>query len=475
MATTAKALYIDSNGVYRPFNSDDTLQTGSIQLTDPALSVADGVLSTDATGLVSSALLVNANIDPSAAIEGSKIVPNFGTQSITGNGANITDLDADAINAGTLADARLSANVALYDAAAPVFTNKVGVGAVTDSDTGKAATVQYVLNKVNAAIAGLDYKQAAQYVVENATGFTLAQILTAINGTTGVFAADDRILVNWPAGDIDTGIYVLSGSDSTWTWARSADMAVGSDASGDYVFCYTGFNPSTGGTGPAEAALVCQQLKGSLVGTAALSFALYGQGISYNFTAPLTEAGGDVSLSIASTLEVDGSQALAVKGLPSLFEIDGSAVSATVDAAALDTLTAGAYIPAADADTLHFHKTVDVILGNTGGALDSGKACWFDGATVSYASKSDGKVIGIINNDNNDGNVFVSVAGNIGISAPSGSPAGGESLYVGISGVLTTYAGLSSGDFATKVGRYTGDGSSTHSIAIAIQEFGVKP
>jgi hypothetical protein len=471
---TAKALYIDSNGVYRPFNPGDVLQTGAIQLTDAVVS--DGVLSTDASGNVSSALLVNANIDAAAAIEGSKIDPDFGSQSIYGNGANITDLDADNINAGTLADARLSANVALYDAAAPSFTNKLGVGSVTDADTTKAATVQYVLNKVNAAIAGLDYKQAAQFVVENATGFTLAQILTAINGTSSVFAAGDRVLVNWPAGDIDTGIYVLSGSDSTWTWARSADMAVGSDASGDYVYAYLGFNPSTGGTGPAEAALVCQQLKGSIVGTAALSFSLYGQGISYNFTAPLSESGGDVSLSIDSTtLELNGSQELAVGGVPAQFKIDGTAVSVTVDAASLDTLTAGAFIPAADADALHFHKTTDVVLGNTGPQLDSGKACWFDGATVSYASKADGKCIGVINNDNNDGNVFVSVAGNVGISAPSGSPSGGESLYVGISGVMTTYAGLSSGDFATKVGRYTGDGSSNHSIAIAIQEFGVKP
>ena len=80
-----KAIYLDSNGVYRPAGSGDTLDVGDIKLLNQ--TTADGVLSTNAQGVVSSAKLADANVAANAAIAGSKIDPDFGAQNIETTGS----------------------------------------------------------------------------------------------------------------------------------------------------------------------------------------------------------------------------------------------------------------------------------------------------------------------------------------------------------------------------------------------------
>jgi len=64
-----------------------------------------------------------------------------------------------------------------------------------------------------------------------------------------------------------------------------------------------------------------------------------------------------LSVLLDGTTLAKGASGLSVQGLPSLFEINGSAVSANVTAANLNTLTAGS---ASDADALHTHNNLVV-------------------------------------------------------------------------------------------------------------------
>ena len=54
-------------------------------MTKPNFSTA-GVLHNDTAGLFSSSLIVDANVSATAAIAGTKISPNFGTQNVTTSG-----------------------------------------------------------------------------------------------------------------------------------------------------------------------------------------------------------------------------------------------------------------------------------------------------------------------------------------------------------------------------------------------------
>ena len=85
-------------------------------------------------------------------------------------------------------------------------------------------------------------------------------------------------------------------------------------------------------------------------------------------------------------------------------------------------------------------------------------------------------MIGVVYNDTGS-NVNVATSGSIVITSPTGSPSAGDNLYINTSGDLCTYATLSSGDYVTKVGKYVGlaGPGNTPMIAIAIQEFGIKP
>jgi hypothetical protein len=345
------------------------------------------------------------------------------------------------------------------------------------TNTTHAATIGYVNAAAAAAINGLDYKQAAQFVVVNAGAKTLAQVLTAINTTTGIFAVGDRILVNWTTPNVSTGIYVLAGSNGSWTWTRSADMAVGSNATGDFVFCYTIFDPATATTSPGEAALVCQQLNGAaVVGTNALSFTTYGLGTSYS-----AGDGIDITTNIISakvdgtTTDFDGSQNITVLGVPAGFTIGGTGTnSSNVTANNLDTLTAGGAAPT----SLHVHAGNSAGFTNSGAALAVGKVATYNGTTTSLAAKSAGRVVGVVVADAGAGTTYIANAGYAVLAAaPTGTGGAGDNIYVGTAGAVVFYDGLSSGDYVTKVGEYLGPAgpSSAQYVAIAVQEFGIKP
>lgn len=74
--------------------------------------------------------------------------------------------------------------------------------------------------------------------------------------------------------------------------------------------------------------------------------------VTFDSDKGLAVGGGVAEVKIdAVTIDFDGSGNLAVTGLPALFEVGGSAVNSSVDAAALNTLTGGG-----DADSEHTHN-----------------------------------------------------------------------------------------------------------------------
>ena len=87
--TTVKPFYLDANGVYQPVSSDtangNKIAVAELQISK--LTTANGVLQNDANGNLSSALIDNDNIDANAAISGSKVAPNFGSQNIVTTGS----------------------------------------------------------------------------------------------------------------------------------------------------------------------------------------------------------------------------------------------------------------------------------------------------------------------------------------------------------------------------------------------------
>jgi len=445
--------------------------TGSIVNADVSASAAIAYSKLALTGSI-----VNADVATGAAIAYSKL--NLGSSIVNNDISGSAAIAYSKLNlAASITDSDIASgqNIAFYNAAAPAFTNKLGVGSVTDSDTTKAARVDYVIAKVNSAIAGLDYKQEAQVYFEVPSGSgitTIAGVKSLMDGTTGVFTTGTRALVNFQTADIESGIYDITGSDGSWTLTRSSDMATSSDAAGAYIFCAKEFDGSALAT--YNKALVCQNVKGSaVVGTNTLTFAIYGVGATYTFNAPISESLGTVSLDYDSTLSLNGSNELAVVGVPAGFEINGTATGSGVTAGNLDTLVAGV---ASNAGSLHMHQITTLPMPRAS-AITAGKTVTMSGGNAVTASKTDGKVIGVVASDNGVNSVYIASSGATPITSPTGSPSQGDNLYISSSGDLCTYASLSSGDYVTKVGKYLGTSgpAGAHMLSIAIQEFGIKP
>jgi len=182
---------------------------------------------------------------------------------------------------------------------------------------------------------------------------------TNIDGVTS-WSDGDRILLTAQTPASENGIWEVH----TGAWTRPADFDTGDGASGSLV-------PVDQGTTYGNTLWFCTTDEGSdVIDTDSLAFTQFSD-------IPLVEgdgidiSGGTISVDLAATnpcLEFDGSGPPAalqfqingttlektatgarVKGLPSLFEINGVAVSANVTAANLNELTGGG------STTLHSH------------------------------------------------------------------------------------------------------------------------
>ena len=345
------------------------------------------------------------------------------------------------------------------------------------TNTTHAATIGYVNAAASAAVNGLDYKNAANvyiFVTTSSGITTIAGVQGLMNTTTGVFTTGTRALVDFETPDIEAGLYNIAGTDGAWTLTRTADMATGSSAQGDYVFCYEEFNGST--LSALNTAYVCQQQKpNDVVGTNTLTFSAYGSPNVYTAGNGIDIASNVISAKVDGvTTDFDGSQNITVLGVPDQFTINTVATNNTVTASNLNTLTASGFGPT----TLHLHANNSAGFTNSGAALTVGKVATYNGATTSLAAKSAGRVLGIVVNDAGTGTTYIANAGYAVLAAaPTGTGSAGDNIYVSTAGAVCFYDGLSSGDYVTKVGMYLGAAgpAGAEYVAIAVQEFGIKP
>jgi hypothetical protein len=432
----------------------------------------------------------------------------------------------------SVGDGALSSNVALYDAATPSFSSKLGVGTPTASDTNSAATVGFVIQQVQDAVSGVDYKQECQYFFDGINpGLDLASLLTIINtGVTfqgmtfgpinGTFHVGDRLLL-LSGTATESGIYVFGNTqspptDGHWTLAYASDFKAGTDAAGAYTFCVQQFQPNPQSANQNHidfssfnTAYICSTPKSSaVIGTDPLTFVVFGaptvytagNGISISnnqisanlaggsginlssnngqitisagigASNPLTSDGSNIGLSYDSaTLGLSGSS-LTVSGVPSMFKIGGTGTSTTVSAANLDALTGSNAQPT----TLHAHSRVQIALSDST-SIGAGYAVAFNGATVTPATQNDGKFVGIV--VESGASAYVATSGSVVVaSAPTGAGVG-DNVYLDNGGNLCAFGNLPSNKYATKVGKYLGGigPAGAPMISISVQEFGIKP
>ena len=294
----------------------------------------------------------------------------------------------------------------------------------------------------------------------------------------GTILTGDRFLVkdeNAGAADVDHGIYVLTqqgDAGTPWILTRANDFDADSEVTAG---CYAWVSQGTTQDNTTWAVITNDPIT---VDTTPIDFTQTqgpgvfsaGDGIEINsgviavdlaVTNPCLEFDGssDLQLKISGTTLQKAAGGVSVLGVPSLFEINGSAVSANVTAANLGTLTAGV---SSNADSLHTHPALstgavlsEVLTANEaiskgdpvewGGAVDEIRQCRANDvarvdcigvAEVAISPAATGKVVyqgaaaGVIAGATVGDRYYVADAGGL-ISGFAGIAAGNHVILVG--------------------------------------------
>lgn len=227
----------------------------------------------------------------------------------------------------------------------------------------------------------------------------LTGLAETVDTSVALDTAGDRVLLTAQTSGVQNGIWVVAAT----AWTRPTDFAAGFHAESTYVFAsqgtlyadtgwvcttnaptdvvgtdalafqeFSGAGQVTAGAGLSKTANTLSVKKGDGIevtsNTASTNIDLgTNPGLELNGTSPnkklmaLVSAAGGVQIDGANGLGIKlngttlqtAAGGASVKGLPSLFEINGSAVSANVTTTNLGTLTAGA---SSNADALHTHS-----------------------------------------------------------------------------------------------------------------------
>ena len=289
----------------------------------------------------------------------------------------------------------------------------------------------------------------------------------------------DRFLVKDEAvADIDHGIYTVTdlGSAGTpWILTRAVDFDADSEvAAGCYTWVSEGTtldnttwavvtdNPITVDTTPVQFS----QTQGPGTFTAGDGIEINSGVIAVDLAAvtPCLEfdasSPGDLQFKIDGTTLQKAAGGASVLGVPSLFTVNGSAVSANVTAANLNTLTAGV---ASDADALHTHPGLSVAVSLISEVLTANEGITL-GDPVEWGGASDEirqarandisrvDVIGVA-----EVGILAAATGKIVYQGKAeGVVAGatvGDRFYVGnAGGLISGFAGISAGNHVILVG-----------------------
>jgi len=296
-------------------------------------------------------------------------------------------------------------------------------------------------------------------------------------------------------------------------------MAENSDAAGASVFVPKLLMQQNGSwqqDSEFKSVMLCSNAKPATVGTASLAFVIFYSGVStVTASAPLSASGNNISLSYGDGLEdsngmlvvalsgnsalqignngalevktdgdtttgVDGSGQLVVKGVPSAFKINGTAVSGSFSASNASKLVSTPQQDEGDATGLHLHQFAGYKWERANGqnAFVKGTAVVSQSSDAKLiradnrsAQAQSGQIVGLVYADNGGAPVILN-SGYVEIDSsiwPS-SVGPGSAVYLGESGALCEYGDLCSGDYVIKVGRCL----SGRTIAVELQDVGLK-
>lgn len=258
-ATAGDGLAISASQVMSVTVDDSSIEIDSDSLRIKALGVSNSMLG----GSIANAKLSNSSVSfggISVALGSSDATPAFDLQDATGYPtSSLTGTITDAQLAGSIQFSKLadSANIARLDQAETVaatytFT-AIPQTSIAPTATGHLANKAYV----DSVAQGLDLKGSCK--VATTGNITLSGTQT-IDGIS--IAAGDRVAVIAQSAASTNGLYVCAAG----AWARTSDMATGSDAAGAFTFIEQG-------TVNADAGFVCTSDSGAaVVGTNVLAF-----------------------------------------------------------------------------------------------------------------------------------------------------------------------------------------------------------
>jgi hypothetical protein len=357
------------------------------------------------------------------------------------------DLAAE-ISRATGAETTLQANIDAEAAAR--------AAAITAEETariaGDAATLASANAYTDAVAQGLSVKQAVRFALPTSfemggNTINLPADFNSIAGNLTDVGAGDRILLIQPdgsAGAVAAGIYVVAGSAGSFSLARAPDMAVGSDASGAFIYVEEGV---MGSSIPAEAAgtgMVCANIKGNdIVGTAALTFSVFSRAEALNFIGGVEKNGLDVSLKFAPNAPFTQDSGLAL-------EMDGDYFNA--DAGILTMQGVLVDGPMNIADAKHGHSRMSKVRAATTASeahfanYAGGSATWDSSSCFAFVESKDGS--------NNALVVLGGVGSHSALSDALSAFSVGDVVYIGAAGgEFSDFASVPSGKWAIPVGK----------------------
>lgn len=346
------------------------------------------------------------------------------------------------------------------------------------------ANKQYVDSRVN----GLDWKESVRAVALSNITLSGTQTIDGVALISG-----DRVLVAGQTTGQDNGIYVVAAG--AWTRATDADVSAEVTA-GLAVFVeegtvyedtgwvlttnnpitlgttalvfsqFTGFGTLVAGAGILKTGnqidveldtTAAAQTAGSGGGSSGLEFDTAGVGgllrAAVNGTAGLQRTASGLGILLDNTPNTLSSSAagLKVTGVPLSFLINGVATNATVTAANLNTLTAGA---GTDAAALHHHRN-HIQLWTANGAINKGEGVRISAndavSTAANTSVANSRVMGVANEAiANTATGQIMVAGVV-TAVLSGATAG-VPYYLGSAGAPVLYSTLGGNDEVVQMG-----------------------
>jgi hypothetical protein len=320
---------------------------------------------------------------------------------------------------------------------------------------GDAATLADAKEYADTIAAGITYKNSVRVALPwefelAGTSYTLPADFSSLVGMTDLTAGDRVLIVNSDsdAPSVFSGIYVVATGGTTLV--RASDMAVGSDASGAWVYVEEGVVGSNLPFVTPGTSFICSNLKGNdIVGTAELEFVVFNRAEALSFVDGLQKVGNDVSLALKA-----GAPFAQSEGLELL--TDGVHVG-VVDGAVtvIGDLVGGHSV---SADELHAHKHASMVVTS---GVAAGAFCKPDGTAATWDSP---QVLGFVTSEGaSAGEKVVILTGladsGFSESALTGFSVGDMLFLGGTAGAFVAFSSVPSGKYAVPVGRKVADGS----------------